>query len=150
MLDERRERFIEWLCGGPERLEGQTQADFARDVMGVDPSRLGHWKAERDFLKRWDERMRELHGHPETLSAQLEALHAIALGGGSRDTKASDQISAIKTYWQLLDKLAPKTTKIEVSQAPVKQLSDAELQAAIGPSAEDDAKAIEATVVADD
>lgn len=147
MLDERRERFIDWLCGGPERLEGQTQADFARDVMGVDPSRLAHWKSERDFLRRWDERMRELHGAPDRLSDQLEALAQIAKGG--RDIRASDQIKAIETYWKLLGKLQPKVTKVEVGPAaPVQELSDAQLRAAIGPSAADDAVPVESELVA--
>lgn len=135
MLDQRRLDFIDWLCG-VGRLEGQTQADYARDVVGVDPSRLVHWKAERDFLRRWDERMRELHGHPQTLSDQLEALHELALGG--REVKASDQIRAIETYWKLLGKLAPKQVDHRHTVGAVRELSDGELERAIGPSPEDD------------
>ena len=127
--DDRRQRLLDWLCGD-RPVEGQSQSDFARDVLGVDPSRVSHWKSEPEFLERWDAEMRSRAGHPERLAEQLDRLHSIAVD--KRTERDSDRIRAIEQYWKLLGKASPPEREAapELTESNVASLSDAELQKA--------------------
>lgn len=132
-LDEgsNRARFLDWLV--EERDRGETQVSFAR-VLGVDPARLSEWKREPEFLRLWEDRMRERYGHPERLAEQLDNLHRIA-SGQVRDARPSDQIKATTSYWALLGKNAPARSQMQVQAlgaSDVRALSDGELAAAVG------------------
>ena len=127
-LSDKKQAFLEWLT--ETRKEGETQRSYA-DAIGLDPSRLGQWKAEPEFVKLWDERMRAQAGHPERLAVQLEVLHEIATGykSGRQD---SDRIRAVTSYWGLLSKSSPSEGIVSRSLGPkdVAELSNDELLAA--------------------
>lgn len=94
-LSDKQQEFLEWLTGA--RPEGETQEQFAARI-DVAPRTLRAWKKDRAFLKRWEDRMRETHAHPDILSKQLEVLNEKALAG---DTKS------IELYWRLVDRMSP-------------------------------------------
>lgn len=114
-LTEQQNEFLDWLTG--EKPEGETMQDYSNRV-GVGYSTLRSWKKDPSFLKRWENRMREKHAHPDVLSKQLSVLRTKAEGG---------DIKAIELYWRLVDRMTPDRVEHVESQADVSDLSDEQL-----------------------
>ncbi len=135
--DEEKERFLDWLCFGPEREVGQSQAEFGR-ILGVGQNTLSRWKKERQFRLRWEERLRETVLAPDIIHDQLRVLHEIATAPSS-ETKNSDRIQAITQYQKLTGAAAPERHDLRAGDGGVREMSDedllAELQARVGPKA---------------
>jgi recombinational DNA repair ATPase RecF len=132
---EEKERFLDWLCFGPERQVGQSQNEFAK-VLGVGRSTLGEWKRDHQFRLRWEARLRETVLAPDIIHDQLRTLHEIATSGEAKD---SDRINAITQYQKLTGAAAPERHDLKASTEGVRQMSDeelmAELQARVGQKA---------------
>jgi recombinational DNA repair ATPase RecF len=122
--DEERERFIDWLCFGPEREVGQSQADFAR-LLGVHTKTLTKWKKERKFRLQWEERLRETVMSPDIILDQLKVLHEVALHG----EKDSDRINAITQYQKLTGIAAPDRMQVDAQTVGAREMSDEDLMA---------------------
>lgn len=113
-LTAQQEEFLAWLTG--DRPEGESQGKYAARL-GVSENTLMRWKKDKAFLKRWEERMRETHAHPDKLSKLLEVTYQRALSG---------DMKAVELYHRLLDKMTPE--KIEhVTSDGVDKLSDEEI-----------------------
>lgn len=123
-LSEKQELFLEWLCG--DRPAGETMEQFAKRI-GVSTATLRRWKRnDKPFLRRWEERMRETHAHPDKLSAQLDSLYDLSI----RAPKEADRIKATELYWRLVDRMSPDRVEVQSSKS-IAQLSDEELDALI-------------------
>lgn len=122
-LTEEMERFLDWLCLGEERLQGESQTKFAVRL-GVSPNTLLNWKKHPVFRQRWDERMRKTHAAPDLLQDQLIVLQNIA---NDEDAKPSERIKAIETYWKLLGQNSPDRVEVDDKRS-TEQLSDDELE----------------------
>lgn len=113
-LTDQQEDFLDWLTG--DRPAGETQVAYAARL-GVHEGTLTRWKKDRAFLRRWEERMRETHAHPEKLSKLLTVTYQRAESG---------DMKAVELYHRLLDKMTPE--KVEhVTSEGVDKLSDEEL-----------------------
>ena len=134
---EEKERFLDWLCFGPEREVGQSQNEFAK-VLGVGRSTLGEWKRDHQFRLRWEARLRETVLAPDIIHDQLRVLHEIATAP-SESTKDSDRIQAITQYQKLTGAAAPERHDLRAGTEGVRTMSDdellAELQARVGQKA---------------
>lgn len=112
----KKDYLLGWLCGD-NRAPGENQETLGRR-MGVSRSTLKSWKADPEFIRSWEDRMRSDAAHPDILGRQLEVLRGKAEGG---------DLKAIELYWRLVDKLSP--TKFELSAAHAADtLTDAELE----------------------
>lgn len=130
-LHDKQEQFLDWLTG--DRPEGETHEQFAERI-GVTPRTLRNWKKDAPFLRRWEERMRETHAHPETLARQLAGLNEIAVNA----PRHSDRIKATELYWRIVDRMSPDRVAIESGKS-VENLSDAELDQILAESARGEA-----------
>lgn len=117
-LNDKQAEFLDWLTGG--RPEGETQDQFA-ERMGVTSRTVRRWKKDRAFLRRWEDRMRENHAHPDVLSKQLDVLRQKAEAG---------DIKAIELYWRLVDRMSPDRVE-HVDSTSVSELSNEQLEALI-------------------
>lgn len=124
-LTDKQNELLDWLTGG--RPEGETQEQFAERI-GVDPRTVRRWKKDRAFLKRWEDRMREKHAHPDVLSKQLDVLRTKAEGG---------DIKAIELYWRLVDRMSPDRVE-HIDSGSVTELSDEQLDQLIAKQAVDE------------
>lgn len=114
-LDERQEEFLAWLCG--DRPEGESQNAYAQRA-GVTSSTLSKWKKDPEFIRRWEETMREGAAHPDILSRQLQALNVKAMAG---------DVKAIELYWKLVDRMTPDRLSVDQTTRSAEELSDEEL-----------------------
>lgn len=120
------ERFIEWLCIGSEREEGETQKDFAEKI-GVHTSTLTKWKKHPVFRAEWDKRMRETHAAPDLLQDQLKVLRDVM---DDPDARSGDRIKAVETYWKLLGQNSPDRLEVDDKRG-AEDMSDEELAEAL-------------------
>lgn len=122
-LDERRLAFLDWLT--QERREGQTQAEYARSI-GVDPSRVAHWKRDPEFVAEWKRRIQEQYGGPARLADHMALLDSIAK---DRDARDADRIKAIGAYWSQVERNSPDEPQplAELTAGGVRELSNEQL-----------------------
>jgi len=125
---DERERFIDWLCFGDERIVGQSQAAFAEEL-GVHVKTLTKWKKDRRFKQEWQARLRETVLAPDVIADQLRVLHRIATNEGD-STKDSDRIAAITQYQKLTGAAAAERHEINAGDAAgAREMSDEDLMA---------------------
>lgn len=129
-LSEQQLLFLDWLTG--DRPEGESQTAFAERI-GIDQTRLSHWKRHVGFLTAWEQRMLRTHGSPQILSDQMETVREIIKNGRNE----SDRLKAVELYWKLLEKMAPNGQIVRppaVEDLDAGEMTDEQLEAALGAS----------------
>lgn len=128
--DWRKQRFLEWLCQIGDDREPRTQKELAEEL-GTTPAELSHWKADPDFLAKWEALYRKTVGSPEKAHAVLSALHETAI-----DRTDPRQVQAARAYLESIDAVKPKKLDVTVTQGKAAaQLSDEELFAMLADRA---------------
>ena len=132
-MDWRRERLLEWLCTIPDDREPKTQTLLAAEL-GATASDISKWKAEPDFLAKWETLYRKTVGSPEKAHQVLHALHATAI-----DRTDPRQVQAARAYLETIDVIKPKKVDVTVTQGrAAKDLTDDELFAMMAGRAADE------------
>lgn len=116
ILDERQEKYLEWLLCPSRMRQPATQEAFAKE-MGVDTTTLRRWQKRPAFADQWKKRVEELQGSPERTQALLDNLYERAMGG---DTKSA------QLYLQATNRLAPQQVNV-TTNTNTSELSDKEL-----------------------
>ena len=132
-MDWRKQRFLEWLCQIGDDREPRTQKELAEEL-GASAADLSHWKAEPDFLAKWEALYRKTVGSPEKAHAVLNALHETAI-----DRTDPRQVQAARAYLESIDAVKPKKVDVTVTQGKAASaLSDEELFAMLADRAADE------------
>jgi hypothetical protein len=121
-LSPEQEAFLDWLTD-PER--SGTQTSLAAEL-GVDPKVLTRWKGAKLFRAQWDKRLAELNVSPERTQRIIESAYKIAVGEAA--STVSDQLSAMKLYLQVVEKISPPTQRVVFEvERPAMEMTDEEL-----------------------
>lgn len=129
-LSDKQRLFLDWLTG--DRPDGEGQNEFGRRI-GVEGWQLAKWKRQPTFLTAWEKRMLRTHASPAVLSDTLATLREIMEHGRNE----ADKIKAVDLYWKLCEKMAPGgviVRPVSVEERDVNDLTDEEIQAALGAS----------------
>ena len=127
-------RVISWLLTSKSEREPRTQAALAAEL-GVDPSMIGKWKADPDFLVEWNARYLRTIGSPATKMAIMETLLQTAT-----DEDDPKHVQAAKAYFEIEGSLRPVKAQVDVNVSGAKpsELSDAQLDALLADKATDE------------
>jgi len=115
-LDERQEKFLNWLVTPPNGRVPSSQAAYALEN-NIDEPPLRRWKKKPAFKSEWEKRVSDLQGSPERTQALLDNLFQRALEGDN---------NSAKLYLQATGRLAPVQVNVEHT-SKASELSDAEL-----------------------
>jgi hypothetical protein len=118
--DHRVHALLEWLCTPPGERDPSTQIGLAA-VLGVSPTTLTDWKADRGFIEAWEQRYRKVVGSPEKAQEVINKLHETAT-----DRTDPRQVPAARAYLEAIDAIKPKKVDVTVTRS-TKDLSDDEL-----------------------
>jgi hypothetical protein len=132
-LDERQEKYLNWLVVPAPMREPASKEAYARENQ-IDVTTLRRWEKKPYFKSEWQRRVEDLQGSPERTQKLLDTIYQRALDG---DNKAAH------LYLQATNRLAPTQITVEHSNKPAKELTDAELEELISGIAtrEKDARA---------
>lgn len=125
ILDERQEKFLNWLLVPQSHRVPTSQEKYA-EFVGVDETTLRRWKKKPMFKMEWERRVADLQQSPERTQKILDSLYARALEGDN---------NSAKLYLQATNRLAPTQLHVEHSQKP-SEITDAELDALIASVAQ--------------
>ena len=120
MLDDRQQKFLDWLCTPPNGRFPTSEKNYAA-AEGMDDSTLRRWKKKPSFKAAWEKKVSELQQSPERTQKLLDNLYERALGGDN---------NSAKLYLQATNRLAPMQVNVEHSQK-TSEITDAELDALI-------------------
>lgn len=123
-LDERQEKYLNWLLVPAPMREPKTQEAYAAQE-GVDSTTLRRWQKKPHFKAEWQKRVEELQGSPERTQKLLDTIYQRALGG---DNKAA------QLYLQATNRLAPTQVNVTHTQS-LAEISDADLEDLIASAA---------------
>ncbi|CAB4151575.1 Homeodomain, phBC6A51-type [uncultured Caudovirales phage] len=116
-LDERQEKYLNWLLIPSQLREPSTQEAYAKQE-GVDTTTLRRWQKKPYFKEEWAKRVEDLQGSPERTQKLMDTIYQRALGG---DNKAA------QLYLQATNRLAPQQVSITHS-TPLAEISDKDLE----------------------
>jgi predicted ATP-grasp superfamily ATP-dependent carboligase len=116
-LDERQEKYLNWLLVPAPMINPNTQEAYASQE-GMDTSTLRRWQKKPHFKQEWARRVEELQGSPERTQKLLDEIYTRALGG---DNKAA------QLYLQATNRLAPTTVNVNHTQS-LAEISDKDLE----------------------
>lgn len=125
ILDERQERFLNWLMTPSPHRTPSSQDKLALE-MGVDETTLRRWKKKPAFKLEWEKRVNDLQQSPERTQKLLDSLYERAMNGDN---------NSAKLYLQATNRLAPTQVHVEHSTKP-SEISDADLDALIASVAQ--------------
>ena len=120
MLDDRQQKFLDWLCTPPNGRFPTSEKNYAA-AEGMDDSTLRRWKKKPSFKAAWEKKVSELQQSPERTQKLLDNLYERALNGDN---------NSAKLYLQATNRLAPMQVNVEHSQK-TSEITDAELDALI-------------------
>lgn len=123
-LDERQEKYLNWLLVPAPMREPKTQEAYAV-IEGVDTTTLRRWQKKPHFKAEWQKRVEELQGSPERTQKLLDTIYQRALGG---DNKAA------QLYLQATNRLAPTQVNVTHTQS-LAEISDSDLEDLIAGAA---------------
>lgn len=125
MLDDRQQKFLDWLCTPPNGRVPSSEKNYALQE-GIDDSTLRRWKKKPAFKAAWEKKVSELQQSPERTQKILDTLYERALAGDN---------NSAKLYLQATNRLAPTQVHVEHSTKP-SEISDADLDALIAAAAQ--------------
>lgn len=117
ILDERQEKYLNWLLVPSTHRVPKTQDAYAKEE-GIDVTTLRRWQKKPHFKAEWQKRVEELQGSPERTQKLLDEIYQRALGG---DNKAA------QLYLQATNRLAPQQVNITHTQS-LAEISDKDLE----------------------
>jgi hypothetical protein len=120
-LSQEQEAYLEWLLTPEDARKPATKKAWAEEHE-VHINTLGTWEKKKQFIERWALGVKGMAQSPERTQSLLDALY---LKGISGDVKSAELYLKATGYIQQSQTLNIKT------ETSVKDLSDAELQAAI-------------------
>ena len=123
-LDERQEKFLNWLCTPSVGRVPSSQNQYAKQE-SIDETTLRRWKKKPIFKSEWERRVTEQQQSPERTQQLLDNLFQRALEGDN---------NSAKLYLQATGRLAPVQLHVEHS-GKASELSDSELTELIAASA---------------
>jgi hypothetical protein len=126
--DPRHLRLLDWLTTVPRERNPKTKQGLA-DEIGVSTRSLRDWQSKPEFVKVWEQRVRDVAGSPERTQLVLEALFETAT-----DRQDRGHVSAAKLYLEAVEAISPP--KVNVSVTDTRQLSDEELNTLIADRAQ--------------
>lgn len=130
--DEKKARFIEWLCTPKRDRDPATQEELARRLK-VGASRLTKWKQEKSFIEAWELHYLRTVGSPERKQTLMDTLYRT--GSDADDPR---HVQAAAKYMELADGLRPQ--QIEVTVRPARELTDEQIEAIVVKHAEEERK----------
>lgn len=116
LLDERQEKYLNWLLVPAPMRQPRTQEQYAA-MNDIDTTTLRRWQKKPHFKQEWQKRVEELQGSPERTQKLLDTIYERALGG---DNKAA------QLYLQATNRLAPTQITVEHT-SKASEISDEEL-----------------------
>lgn len=126
---EKKARFIEWLCTPKKERDPATQEQLAKRLR-VGAMTLSRWKADPDFVKAWENYYLATIGSPERKQTLMDTL--FRTGSDADDPR---HVQAAAKYMEIAEGLRP-VTLVQVTQRPVEQWTDEQLDEAIARRAE--------------
>lgn len=117
ILDERQEKYLNWLLVPAPMRQPLTQEQYAKQE-SMDTSTLRRWQKKPHFKQEWQKRVEELQGSPERTQKLLDSVYQRALGG---DNKAA------QLYLQATNRLAPTQVTVNHTQS-LSEISDSDLE----------------------
>lgn len=117
ILDERQEKYLNWLLVPSGHRTPKTQDAYAKEE-NIDVTTLRRWQKKPHFKAEWQKRVEELQGSPERTQKLLDEIYQRALGG---DNKAA------QLYLQATNRLAPQQVNITHTQS-LAEISDKDLE----------------------
>lgn len=117
ILDERQEKYLNWLLVPSGHRIPKTQDAYAKEE-NIDVTTLRRWQKKPHFKAEWQKRVEELQGSPERTQKLLDEIYQRALGG---DNKAA------QLYLQATNRLAPQQVNITHTQS-LAEISDKDLE----------------------
>ena len=116
-LDERQEKYLNWLLTPKGDRVPASQAQYCREN-NVDPTTVRRWEKKEFFRKEWQSRVDDLQGSPERTQQLLDALYNKAIAG---DTRAAN------LYLQATHRLTPPPSAETTAARSMAELSNDEL-----------------------
>jgi len=119
--DDKKARFIEWLCTPKRDRDPSTQEALARELF-VEPSRLSEWKRDADFVKAWEAHYLATVGSPERKQTLLDTLYRT--GSDADDPR---HVQAAAKYMELVEGLRPQQIELTIKR-PASELTDEQIE----------------------
>lgn len=128
-IEQKKARFIEWLCTPRRERDPQTQELLARR-MRVRASTLSEWKNDPEFCKLWEAHYLTTIGSPERKQTLMDTL--FRTGSDADDPR---HVQAASKYMEIAEGLRPVMV-VTGNVRPVAEWTDEQLDAAIARHAE--------------
>lgn len=117
----RQQAFLDWLCTIKDDRVPPTQEALA-EQLGVPKDTLTKWKADPEFLARWEHQYRRTVGSPERMQTVLQRLYETAV-----DRTDPRQVQAAKEYRAAVEGVAPQQVTMTIRK-DLREMSDAEFE----------------------
>lgn len=129
---DKQQRLIEWLCTPKRDREPGTQEALAKRLR-IGTTTIARWKNDPEFLKRWEAHYLSTVGSPERKQTLMDTL--FRTGSDADDPR---HVQAAAKYMEIAEGLRPQQLEITVTQRPVKEWTDEQIDAAIARHAENE------------
>lgn len=117
-MPELQSEFLDWLLSDPITRMPKSQGGWA-DAHQLDRRTLTRWKADKKFVREWEERAEKLNISVDRVQSVIESLHKQAVNG---------DVKAASLYLQYIDKFTPKK-KVITESSDTTGLTDEEIAA---------------------